>query len=70
MSLIYKHLHEKVEYKNACGHTWKRFHASAVWEDQCVPIDVVLPSAREVNGRGRRRWHIKGWEESCVGGAR
>lgn len=27
-------------------------YASAVREDQCVPGDVVLPSAREVNGGG------------------
>lgn len=48
------------------------FHASAaVWEDQCIRTDVVLPSAREVNGSGgRTRLHIKGWQESCVGGAR
>lgn len=26
------------------------FHASTVWEDQCNPTAVVLPSAREING--------------------
>lgn len=28
------------------------FHVSGVRENQCIPIDVVLPSTREVNGRG------------------
>ena len=36
-------------------------------EDQCVHIDAVLPSAREVNGGGGEGG--EGWEESGMGGA-
>lgn len=46
---------------------YKCSHASAVREDQCVPIDVALPSAREVNGGGGGGG--EGWEESGMGGA-
>lgn len=46
---------------NACGRTCECSHASAVREDQCVRIDVVLPSAREVNGGGGGSG--EGWDE-------
>lgn len=52
---------------NACGRTCECSHASAVREDQCVRIDVVLPSAREVNGGGGGSG--EGWEESGMRGA-
>lgn len=50
-----------------CGRTCECFHASAVREDQCVRIDVVLPSAREVNGGGGGGG--EGWVESGMRGA-
>lgn len=62
------HLHAQVEYMNPCGRTHECFHVSAVQEDQCVCIDVVLPSAREVNGGGGGGGG-EGWEESGMGGA-
>ncbi len=39
---------------HACECTYKYFDASAVREDQCVRVDVALPSTREVNGGGTR----------------
>lgn len=55
------------KYMNACRRTYECCHASAVWEDQCVPIDAVLPSAHAVTGGGGR--HGEGWEDSQMGGA-
>lgn len=53
---------------NTCGHMYEC--SQAVWEDQCVRIDVVLPSAREVNGGGGGGGGSgRGWEESGTGGA-
>lgn len=49
------HVHVEVEYVR----TYLAFHASGVRENQCIPIDVVLPSTREVNGRGGGR----GWDK-------
>lgn len=54
-----------VIYTNTCGRTYECSHA--VREDQCVHIDAVLPSTREVNGGGGEGG--EGWEESGMGGA-
>lgn len=62
MYILYMHIHAKVEYINVHGRTYECCHASAVWEDQCVRIDVVLPSAREVNGGGGGRGERVGGE--------
>lgn len=63
----FMHVHAQVECMNVCGCTSERSHASAVWKDQCVLIDVVLPSAREVNGGGGGGGGR--WEESGTRGA-
>jgi len=63
------HVHAQVKHMNAHGRTSERSRAPAVREDQCVRIDVALPSAREVNGGGGGGGK-KGWEESGLRGAR
>lgn len=50
---LYMHVHAAAEYPTVCASTYDCCVESAVWEDQCVPIDVVLSSVRKVNGRGR-----------------
>lgn len=66
MDIQYMCVHAQVEYMIACGCACKCSHASAVREDQCVRIDVVLPSAREVNGGGGGGGEV--WEESGLRG--
>lgn len=49
---MYVHICTSMHMGCMNGHTCECSHASDVREDQCVRIDVVLPSAREVNGGG------------------
>lgn len=47
------------------GHSLRRCcHVSPLGEDQCVPIDVVMPSARAVNGGGGRGYRGGGGGEA------
>lgn len=60
-------LNPQVHDINVFGYMHQRCHALPLWEDQCVPIDVVMPSTHAANGGGRGGY--RGWEERQMGGA-